>query len=73
MVTVITPLLESNNTRYEQLSRQVNRIASIIDAVDEPADQPRASSRGNVENIEQGNILSPLQENQILDDIHFVN
>ena len=38
MATIITPLLESNNTRYEQLVRQVNQIASIVDAVDELVD-----------------------------------
>ena len=74
MVTLITPLLEQNSTRYEQLARQVNHIASIVDVVDEPVDQPRVRPRGNVENIDRGNVLPPPPENQILDnDIHFVN
>ena len=57
MTTVITPLLESNNTRYEQLAQQVNRIASIVDAIEDLADQPKMRRRGNVENIYQGNVI----------------
>ena len=74
MATVITPLLESNNTRYEQLAQQVNRIASLVNAVDEPILQPKVRPIGDVENIDQGNVLPPPPENQILDyDIHVVN
>ena len=62
MAIVITPLLESNNTRYGQLARQVNRIASIVDAVEEPVAQPRVRPRGHVENIDQENVLPPLQK-----------
>ena len=74
MATIITPLLESNNTRYDQLARQVNQIASIADAIDEPIDWPRVMPVGNIENINQGSILPPPPENQILDnEIHLVN
>ena len=74
MATVIAPLLESNNTRYEQLAQQVNRIASLVNATDEPIHQPKVRPIGDVENIDQGNILPPLPKNQILDyDIHVVN
>ena len=53
MATAITPLLESNNTRYEQLAWQLNQIASIVDAVDElVVDQPRVRLRGNVDNVD---------------------
>ena len=38
MAIVITPLLESNNIRYEYLAQQISRIASIVDVVDEPID-----------------------------------
>ena len=72
MATIITPLLESNNTRYEQLARQVNRIALIVDTVDEPINQPKVRPREYVDNIDQGNVL-PLLENQIIDDIRIVN
>ena len=73
MATVITALLESNNTRYEQLARQVNLIASIVNTVDEPPDQPRVRPRENVGNINLGNVIPPLPENQIHNDMHFVN
>ena len=35
MAIVITPILESNNIRYEQLVQQVNRIAVIVGTVNE--------------------------------------
>ena len=63
MATVIKPLLESNNTRYEQLAQQVNRIASIVDTVDELINQPRVRPREYVDNIDQGNVLPPPLEN----------
>ena len=70
MATVITPIIESNNTRYEQLARQVNRIASIVDNVAEPINQPRVGDETH--NLGPEHI--PAQpENQIIDDIQIVN
>ena len=70
MATVITPVIESNKTRYEQLARQVNRIASIVDNVTEPINQPKV--RDEIHNLGPEHI--PTQpENQIIDDIQIVN
>ena len=41
--------------------------------MDEPIDQPRIRTRVNVNHIDQGNVISPPQKCQILDDIHLVN
>ena len=39
MATIFTLLIESTNTRYDQLARQVNRIAGIVN-VDENPNNP---------------------------------
>ena len=38
MVIVLTPLIESTNTRYDQLARQVGQIAEIVNVKENPKD-----------------------------------
>ena len=38
MVAVLTPLIESTNTRYDQVARQVGRIVEVVNLKENPND-----------------------------------
>lgn len=51
MANVLNPLIATNNARFEQLARQVGRIAEVIN-LDESPQEPNDAYMANASNLE---------------------